>query len=80
MIVLRWPFAIPAEFENGLCAIDLPTLRANLLGGDPNRSFQELYEWTRDRPDVPKANRITWKQKEIPVNDWTYRYSVLEIK
>lgn len=77
LIILRWPFPIPVEFGEGLSAIDAPTLLDNLQSGNPSRSLGELHRWIRSRPDVAVVHDLAWKDREIPVDDWTYRFSVL---
>ncbi len=77
LIILRWPFPIPVEFGEGLGAIDAPTLFDNLQSDNPSRSFRELYSWIRNRPDVAVVQDLAWKEREVPVDDWTYRFSVL---
>jgi hypothetical protein len=77
LILFRWPFPIPANLPADFGAIDWPTLYANLNDGSESRSIGELYQWIRWRPDVVVAETLEWHEKEVLVDEWTYRYSVL---
>lgn len=76
LILLRWPLPIPVEFEEPLCAVDWPSLSEYLRhkGASP---LPELIGWARRRPDLPMPVSLEWKQRQVRVGEWTYRYSVL---
>jgi len=75
LIVLRWPFPVPVEFDGQMGAIDWPSLHQHLR--ETHGTVSELLNWVRNRPDVPVPQKLTWTPKDVRVGDWTYRYSVL---
>lgn len=77
-ILLHWPFPIPVEFRDEIGAIDWPSLRTKLTSSYSNQSFKALHEWILNRPDVAIAGQLTWQQRTVSVDDWTYRYSLLK--
>ena len=52
MILLRWPFPIPVEFQSPICALDWPSLK-NRLENQPLKTILELMDWAHNRPDLP---------------------------
>lgn len=76
LILLRWPFPVPVDFEPPLYAVDWPSLEAHVRTQSVV-SLRRLLDWVRDRPDLPMPEKLQWKEKELRVVDWTYRYSVL---
>jgi len=75
LILLRWPFPIPASFPKEFHAVDWPSLKHRLQSGE-KQSVAELMEWVRTRPDV-SVPPLEWKEKVVNVDEWTYRYHVL---
>lgn len=76
LILLRWPFPIPIDFQEPICAVDWPSLRT-FLDKTPLSSVVQLMRWVRDRPDLPVPGTLAWKQRQVKVGDWTYCYFVL---
>ncbi len=77
LILLRWPFPIPANVPNALGAIDWPTLLAHLSSKSDSGSIRGLWEWIRRRPDLAVVDALEWIPKKIDVVEWTYKYFVL---
>lgn len=79
LLLLRWPFPVPMDIPSDMVAIDWPTFHAYLTADTGTRSMAELHAWIQERPDCSWAGALQWKQKQINVGDWTYRYSVLSL-
>ena len=77
LILLRWPFPVPARPSSDCGAIDWPTLLQNLAGEADCRTISELYNWILERPDVALVESLQWEQKQVEVGEWTYQYPVL---
>jgi len=76
LILLRWPFPIPVDFTQPICAVDWPSLREYLRVARPT-SIRDLMGWAYNRPDVTSPMALVWRAKEVPVGAWKYRYFVL---
>jgi hypothetical protein len=76
LILLRWPFPIPVDFQTPICAVDWPSLKQYLKNANPE-SVSEIFNWANKRPDFPILQNLKWVPKEIKVRDWTYKYYVL---
>jgi hypothetical protein len=76
LILLRWPFPVPVEFEPPVYAVDWPSLQEHLRNEPPD-SIQNLVEWILDRPDLTVPAKLDWTAKTVVAADWTYRYFVL---
>ena len=77
LILLRWPFPIPVEFESPIGAVDWPSLKHHLENTTAG-SISELFDWVNKRPDLPVPPRLVWTPKDVKAGDWTYKYFVLK--
>jgi len=76
LIVLRWPFPIPVDFTERICAVDWPSLRKYFQEAR-STSIHDLMIWAYNRPDLTAPIALAWRAKEVPVGEWKYRYYVL---
>ena len=76
LILLRWPFPVPVDFQDPILAVDWPSLEDYVVR-TPLNLISELMNWVRSRPDFVVPEALVWTQQEVKVGDWTYRYFVL---
>ncbi len=76
LILLRWPFPVPVEFQETIGAVDWPSLQSH-LEDTPLDSIAELMSWVHERPDLPVPAVLKWTQRLVKAGGWTYRYFVL---
>jgi hypothetical protein len=76
LILTRWPFPIPVDFEQRVGAVDWPSLKEHIQQVDCS-SIHDLTTWAINRPDISTPTALAWKTKEVEVGEWKYRYSVL---
>ncbi len=76
LILTRWPLPIPVDFADPIGAVDWPSLRDHILTTNPS-SIRELMTWADARPDVTVPAPPARTVKNVQVEEWKYRYSVL---
>ncbi len=73
LILLRWPFPIPVDFQSPICAVDWPSLKQHVENAKPN-SVSEVFNWANSRPDLHVPQNLEWTPREVKAGIWTYRY------